>query len=88
MAIRVGTGQTTQVKAVRAAGSTTVVKKIIVGRPIAIASSGTTSINSLIGVNTSGRSQGALLVYNAVTSDFEVTTTLDDINQTIDGGTF
>ena len=46
------------------------------------------SIDTLVGVNTSGKTQGALLVYNATTNNFETSTTLNDINQVVDGGTY
>jgi hypothetical protein len=86
MAIRVGTGQTTQVKAVRAAGRTTRVERIVVGRPIGVASSGTVSIDTLVGVDTTFKAQGALLVYEG--GVLSATNTLDDPNTIIDGGSF
>lgn len=86
MAIRVGTGQTTQVKAVRAAGRTTKVERIVVGRPIGVASSGTVSIDTLVGVDTSAKSQGAVLVY--LGGVLTATNTIDDPGTIIDGGTY
>jgi len=84
MAIRVGTGQTTQVKAVRGVGSTTQVKKVVVGRPVRNVASGTTSINSLLGVDTSNKQDGSLLIYNSSSQNFEASIFLT--KQDIDGG--
>ena len=88
MAIRVSTGQTTMISALFARGQTTQIKKIVVGRPISSAAVSAISIDTLVGVNTSGKTQGALLVYNATTNNFETATTLNDINQVVDGGTY
>lgn len=86
MAIRIGTGQTTQVKTIRGVGQTTQVKKVTVGRPVRNVASGSTSIHNLLGVDTSGRVDGSLLVYNASTTNFEATAELT--KQDINGGNY
>jgi hypothetical protein len=86
MAIKVGTGQTTQIKTVRGVGQTTQVKKVVVGRPVRNVSSGSTSINNLLGVDTSGKQDGSVLVYSAASGNFEATIELK--KQDIDGGGF
>ena len=82
MAIKVGTGNTTQVKIVRGVGQTTQVKKVVVGRPVRNVSSGSTSINNLLGVDTSGRVDGAILQFDAATGKFiaNAELTKQDIN--------
>jgi|TARA_B100001287_G_scaffold267896_1_gene263564 hypothetical protein len=86
MAIRVGTGQTTQVKTIRGVGQTTQVKKVVVGRPVRNVASSTVSIHTLLGVNTGARVNGSVLVFNSSTANFEATLDLD--KQNINGGTF
>lgn len=86
MAIKVSTGQTTKVKTVRGVGQTTQVKKVVVGRPVKNVSSGTTSINNLLGVDTSGKIDGSVLVYSTASGNFEATIELK--KQDIDGGGF
>jgi len=86
MAIRIGTGQTTQVKTVRGIGQTTQVKKVTVGRPVRNVAASSSSIHNLIGVDTTGRVDGALLVYNATTTNFEATDQLT--KQDINGGNY
>jgi hypothetical protein len=86
MALRVATGRTTKVKTVRGVGQTTQVKKVVVGRPVRNVSSGTTSINNLLGVDTSAKQDGSVLVYNTSSGNFEATIELK--KQDIDGGGF
>ena len=86
MAIRVGTGQTTQIKTIRGVGSTTQVKKVVVGRPVRNIASGTTSIFSLLGVDASNRVDGALLVYESASGNFVANRELT--KQDINGGTY
>ena len=47
------------------------VKKVVVGTPIATVTSGAFSINNLAGVNTTGAVSGDLLAYNEATSKWE-----------------
>ncbi len=86
MAIRVGTGQTTQIKTIRGVGSTTQVKKVVVGRPVRNIASGTTSIFSLLGVDASSRVDGALLVFEEASGNFVANRELT--KQDINGGTY
>ena len=86
MAIRVGTGQTTQVKTIRGTGQTTQVKKVVVGRPVKNVASSTVSIHTLLGVSTGARVDGSVLVFNASTANFEATLELS--KQDINGGNF
>jgi hypothetical protein len=86
MAIRIGTGQTTQVKTVRGVGQTTQVKRVVVGRPVRNVSSGSTNINNLLGVDTSGKVDGSMLVYSATSGNFEATIFLE--KQDINGGNY
>lgn len=86
MAIKVGTGNTTQVKIVRGVGQTTQVKKVVVGRPVRNVSSGSTSINNLLGVDTSGRVDGAILQFDAATGKFVANSELT--KQDINGGSY
>jgi hypothetical protein len=86
MAIKVGTGQTTQIKTVRGVGQTTQVKKVVVGRPVRNVSSGSTNINNLLGVDTSGRVDGAILQYDAASGKFVANEQLT--KQDINGGSY
>lgn len=86
MAIKVGTGNTTQVKIVRGVGQTTQVKKVVVGRPVRNVSSGSTNINNLLGVDTSGRVDGAILQFDAATGKFVANSELT--KQDINGGSY
>ena len=86
MAIKVGTGNTTQVKTVRGIGQTTQVKKVVVGRPVRNVSSGSTNINNLLGVDTSGRVDGAILQYDAASGKFIANAELT--KQDINGGNY
>ncbi len=85
MAIQVGLSGTT-VKTVAAAGSTTQVKKVVVGTPIRRVTSGAFSINNLGGVTTTGAVQGSLLIYNTTSSKWEPS--LDLVEQNINGGSY
>lgn len=69
MASRVGFSGT--VGSVKVAGSTTQIKKIVVGTPIRRVSSGAFNVSNLGGVDTTGAVTGSVLVYNAATGKFE-----------------
>jgi hypothetical protein len=86
MAIKVGTGQTTQIKTIRGVGRTTQIKKVVVGRPVRNVSSGTTSIDSLLGVDTSAKVDGSVLVYDGTVGKFVATKKLE--KQDINGGNY
>ena len=85
MAIKVGiTGVTT--KHVAVTGSTTQVKKVIVGTPVRRVTSGEFSINNLNGVNATGATHGDLLIYNDTTQKWEASKDLEE--QNINGGSY
>jgi hypothetical protein len=73
-------------KTVRSLGQTTQVKKIVVGRPVRNVGSGAVTIDTLYGVDTSGKVDGSVLVYNASTLNFEATVYLE--KQDINGGNY
>lgn len=84
MAITVGTS--VAIKKVVAVGSTTQVKKVIVGTPVKRVTSGAFSINNIAGVDTTGAVEGSILMYNTAQSKFIVSNDL--INQNINGGSY
>lgn len=65
---------------------TTKVKRVVVGKPIRRVNPDKGNINTLGGVDTTNVSDGALLVYNASTGNFEATTSLN--NQEVNGGQY
>ena len=71
---------------VTSTGSTSFVKQVKVGTPGRRVTAGIVNINTLEGVDTSAKTDGSVLVFNASTSKFEATTTLD--KQQINGGNF
>jgi hypothetical protein len=84
MAITVGTGVTT--KKVTVVGSTTQVKKVIVGTPVKRVTSGSFSVNNIEGIDTSGAIDGSILMYNSATSKWRVSNELQ--NHIINGGSY
>lgn len=65
----------------------TLVKKVVVGRPIRrVTGGGGTSIDTITGVDTSGKTDGSVLVYNGNSTLWEATTDLE--KQTINGGQY
>lgn len=64
----------------------TKVKRVVVGKPIRRINTTQGNINNLAGVDTSGATDGAVLVYNESTENFEATTTLN--NQEVNGGQY
>ena len=85
MAIRVGVSGVTA-KTVAVAGSTTQVKKIVVGTPVKRVSGSNVTIDGLGGVYTTGKVNGSLLIYNSTTSLWTASTDLE--NQNINGGSY
>ena len=85
MAIQVGLSGTT-IKTVAAAGSTTQVKKVVVGTPVRRVTAGSFNINNLGGVDITGAVNGSVLVYNGTSANFEAT--LDLVEQNINGGSY
>lgn len=77
-----------QIKNVAVGDNTTLVKKVVVGRPIrrVSGSGGSVSIDNIIGVDTSGKSDGSLLIYNTSSSLWESSKTLEE--QVINGGQY
>jgi hypothetical protein len=87
MAIKVGvSGVTTQTVAV--AGSTTQVKKIVVGTPVrrVRTSAEDASLTGLSDVVNTNLQNGSVLVYSASSSKWVATNDLDD--QAMDGGSY
>lgn len=84
MAITVGTGIT--VKKVVAVGSTTQVKQVVVGTPVRRVTSGEFSINNIEGVNTSGATNGSLLIFSSAVNTWIASKDLEE--QNINGGSY
>ena len=71
---------------VAVAGTTTQVKKVIVGTPVRRVTSGAFNINNLGGVSTEGAVNGSLLIFNAPSAKWE--SSLDLEEQNINGGSY
>ena len=71
---------------VAVSGSTTQVKRVIVGTPVRRVTSGAFNINSLGGVSTEGAVNGSLLIYNASSAKWEANLDLEE--QNINGGSY
>lgn len=67
-------------------GQTTQIKKIVVGTPVKRVTSGAFSINNLDGVNTTGATDGSLLIYNTAQSKWVASKDLTE--QDINGGSY
>jgi hypothetical protein len=89
MAIRVTTGQST-VRAV-VTGSQTTVKKVTVGTPVRIVrriAASDFEFGSLNGIDLTGVTDGATLIYNSATENFESKVEISNTNTTFNGGNF
>jgi hypothetical protein len=89
MAIRVTTGQST-VRAV-VTGSQTTVKKVTVGTPVRIIrriAATDFEFGSLNGIDLTGLTDGATLIYNSATENFESKVEISNTNTTFNGGNF
>lgn len=64
----------------------TKVKRVIVGKPVRRVIEAGNSIDAITGVNTDGAVNGSVLVYNASTTAWEATTTLEQ--QELNGGQY
>jgi len=64
----------------------TKVKRVVVGKPIRRINPTTGSIDTLGGVDTSGKENGSVLVYNSTSEKFEATKTLEE--QEVNGGQY
>lgn len=84
MAIKVGTGITT--KKVVVVGSTTQVKKVVVGTPVKRVTSGSFDINNLNGVDTTGATNGSLLIFSSAQQKWLASKDLEE--QNINGGSY
>ncbi len=71
---------------VAVAGTTTQVKKVIVGTPVRRVTSGAFNINNLGGVSTEGAVNGSLLIFNATSAKWEASLDLEE--QNINGGSY
>ena len=78
-------GGTTRATVV-SSGSTTQVKKIVVGTPIRRVSGGSGNINNITGINTQGAVNGSLLVYSSISGVWEASLDLEE--QNINGGSY
>lgn len=67
-------------------GSNTLVKKIVVGTPVRRVTSGAFSINNIDGVDTSGATNGSLLMYSSAASGWIASKDMED--QNINGGSY
>lgn len=85
MTINVTTGRGKTTTEVKIKGRTRV-HSVKVGRPLDQISPVTGSIDNLTGIDTTGKEDGSVLVYNASDATFEATKTLD--KQFINGGNF
>lgn len=64
----------------------TKVKRVVVGKPIRRINAVTGSIDNLGGVDTSGKVNGSILVYNSTSEKFEATKQLEE--QDVNGGQY
>ncbi len=85
MALDVRTGRGNTVTEVKVGGGTKVFS-FKVGRPVSNVRTSSGDINNIIGVDTTTKQDGSVLVYNASSENFEATKTLE--KQFINGGNF
>lgn len=64
----------------------TKVKRVVVGKPVKRINTQTASIDNIEGVDTTGKEQGSILIYNATSGNFEASKNLDD--QDLNGGNY
>lgn len=64
----------------------TQVKRVVVGKPVRRVNTATGNINNLAGVDTTGKEDGSILVYNSSSDNFEATKSLEE--QDINGGQY
>ena len=89
MAIRVTTGQNI-VKAV-VTGSVTTVKRVTTGTPVRIirrVEASEFTLGLLAGVDITGVTDGAALIYNGTSENFESKVEISNTNTTFNGGNF
>ncbi len=85
MAIKVGVSGVTA-KSVAVAGSTTQIKKIVVGTPVKRVAKSTVDIDDLTGMDLTGKVNGSLLIYNSSIDTWIASRDLE--NQNINGGNY
>jgi hypothetical protein len=73
---------------VSVSGRNTIVKKVTVGVPIRKVSSSGGFIKTLGDVDLTNLSDGALLVYNGSTENFDAKTNINNTNTDLNGGNF
>jgi hypothetical protein len=66
----------------------TLVKKVVVGTPVRRVNNPPLNLGAIAGVDLTDVSDGALLVYNGTTNNFESKTNIDNPNTDLNGGTF
>jgi hypothetical protein len=86
MAIKVGVAGVTT-KTVAVSGSTTQVKKVVVGTPVRRVNSASGSLQNLSDVDAVNPIDGSLLVYNSSRNKWVATKELGD-GQNLNGGSF
>lgn len=86
MTVKVTSSQEASKVKVISTDQTSIVKQVKVGTPVRRVTGGSFNINSIGGIDTSGKQDGSVLVYNASTSNFEATLNLD--KQLVNGGNF
>lgn len=80
--VRTGTTQVTKI----APGNNTIVKKVTVGRPVRRVAQATGTLDGLNNVDTSGKVNGSVLVYNSSSETWVATLDLEE--QNINGGSY
>jgi len=87
MAVSVSS-QVEKVVVVTSTGQTNFVKKVEIGQPVKVVSSGSSSINNLGGVDVSGKIDGAFLMFDSSQQLFTAQTNISNANNKINGGNF
>lgn len=64
----------------------TKVKRVVVGKPIRRINTTVINVDNLGGIDTAGKVNGSLLIYNSATGNFEASTLLE--NQEVNGGQY
>lgn len=62
------------------------VKRVLVGKPVRRVNTATANIDNISGVDTTGKENGSLLIYNESSGNFEATKNLQE--QDINGGQY
>ena len=86
MSVRVGVSGVTT-KSVAVSGSTTQVKKVVVGTPVRRVSGGNVNLENLANVDAANPADGSLLIYNGNTNKWVATKEIGN-GQNLNGGSF